>query len=156
MKSQTSKSLFSLASCSLLAGLLIAGCDSGTTTTTTPQPLPAADASEPAESVAEPAGEEVSEMEPSAEPVRQMWDEGKVHEAIYAKNPEYTGKAQMQIENGLVLGQVLPQANVKDISMLKGMPLLVLDLQGNPVSDISALKGMPLLELFLDKSFLQT
>ena len=83
----------------------------------------------------------------------QVWSEVKLHEAIRAKNPGYSGNGQFQIDNaGQVQAVALDNCGVTDLSSFQGMSLMALYLQGCAVADISPLKGMPLVELYLEKS----
>ncbi|MFT4588220.1 MAG: hypothetical protein ACI8QF_002321, partial [Limisphaerales bacterium] len=86
---------------------------------------------------------------PAPAPTKRQWTELELHEALHAKNPKYTGQGQFRIEGGLVLVAVLANCGIEDLSPLAGMPLVQLDLQGNPIRDISALKGAILMKLFL-------
>ncbi len=86
-------------------------------------------------------------------------------------NPDFDGKVEPTIENGVVTGLGFPKEHVSDISPvrvftklrainigqtqvseltpLKGMPLRYLNLFCTPVSDLSPLKGMPLVDIQL-------
>jgi HEAT repeat protein/Leucine-rich repeat (LRR) protein len=106
-------------------------------------------------------------------PAADFWtwfDEGgvireKLHGALKAKNPDYTGKGEFVVENGKVVAADLQQCGVvclaplgglpirklnivgdkvTDLSPLVGMKLSYINLDGNPLSDLSPLQGMPL------------
>ena len=82
-----------------------------------------------------------------------FWSDVKLHGAIRAKNPDYTGQGQFKIDEGgnpIAIG--LDNCNITDISALQGMKLQGLYLQACPIEDISVLKGMPLVELALEKT----
>ena len=72
------------------------------------------------------------------------------HKALSSRNPNYTGTGQLELVEGQPFVVRLENANVSDLSPLRGMPLKLLQLTGNPVSDLSPLKGMPLDGLYLD------
>lgn len=76
-----------------------------------------------------------------------------LEELLRAKNPEYKGGAQFQMDpSGMPVAMSLAGLPLEDISMLEGLPLERLDLSGTRVSDISALKGMPLDILALEQT----
>ena len=114
------------------------------------------------ESPAPPAAEQnaMPGVSPASEPIPapapgtpQIWSEVKLHEAIRAKNPGYSGNGQFQIDNaGQVQAIALDNCGVTDLSPFQGMSLMALYLQGCAVADITALAGMPLVELYLEKS----
>lgn len=90
-------------------------------------------------------GEEVPKDQRS---VREL-----LEELLRAKNPEYKGGAQFQMDpSGVPVAISLAGLPLEDISMLEGLPLERLDLSGTRISDISALKGMPLDILALEKT----
>jgi len=96
--------------------------------------------------------DQVSATEP-APAASSFWSEVRLHEAIRAKNPGYSGNGQFQIDSsGQVQAIALDNCGVTDLSPFRGMSLIALYLQSCAVADISPLKGMPLTELYLEKS----
>ena len=63
---------------------------------------------------------------------------------LKAKNPQFTGKADILKAGGKIRRVDLFKSGVGDISPLAGLPLRELILEDTKVSDISVLKGMPL------------
>lgn len=110
--------------------------------------------SQPVESLGNP----VEELRPETAPepplaLPQFWSEVKLHEIIRAKNPDYTGNGQFEIDGaGQVRAIALDNGGVTDLSPFQGMSLMALYLQGCAVPDITPLKGMPLVELYLENS----
>ena len=75
-----------------------------------------------------------------------------LHKALRARNPQYTGKANVESRDGGMEPFFidLSNAQITDLSPLKGLPLGLLRLDRNPVTDLSPLKDMPLQGLYLD------
>ncbi|MCC6882341.1 MAG: hypothetical protein WBE58_11640 [Verrucomicrobiales bacterium] len=95
----------------------------------------------------------VSAVDAPAEPPRRLWTEVTLHEAVRAKNPDYTGNGEFNLTpDGLPVAIGLGKCKVSDISFLRGMPLQALDLLECPVKDLSPIQGMPLVELYLEKT----
>lgn len=96
--------------------------------------------------------EPVAEGESQAKDAQPtFWSEVKLHEAIRAANPGYTGNGQFQIDpQGKVRAIALDNCGMSDLSPFQGMPLAALYLLGCDVPDISSLAGMPLVELYLE------
>lgn len=89
------------------------------------------------------------EATPPKAPV--FWSEVKLHEAIRARNPGYSGNGVFQIDGrGQVQAIALDNCGVSDLSPLKGMKLQAIYLQNCPVPRISELKEMPLVECYLE------
>lgn len=77
----------------------------------------------------------------------------RVTTALQAANPQLkTESIQWEPVDGLLVAAEFRDAGITDISPLKGLPLEVLGLAGNPVADLSPLSGMPLLELDLERT----
>jgi hypothetical protein len=72
--------------------------------------------------------------------------------AIKEKNPKFQGELAAEGEGGALRAVAIHDPGVEDISPLKGMPLVVLDLSGTHVTDISPIEGMPLENLFLEQT----
>ena len=70
--------------------------------------------------------------------------EDEVHEALRALNPRYRDDAQFQVKSGQIVALSLEKTQVKDISCLRGLKLLMLILSDTSITDISVLEGMPL------------
>ena len=83
-------------------------------------------------------------------PPRSDWTAENLHAALQAANADYQQNGQFHIEGGQVRSVTLAEAQVADLSSLKGMPLVSLDLRAAPVRDIGSVAGMPLVELYLD------
>jgi len=71
------------------------------------------------------------------------------HQRLRAANPGYAGRAQIQRQQGRIVAVGLREANVSDLSPLRGLPLQLLDLTATQVSDLSPLSGMRLVRLAL-------
>lgn len=71
---------------------------------------------------------------------------------LRAKNPGFTGEADILKAGGEIRRVSLFRSGVTDISPLEGLPLRELDLGGVPVHDIGLLKGMPLNTLILEET----
>lgn len=84
-------------------------------------------------------------------PASVFWSEVKLHEAIRAKNPGYTGEAAFQIDDqGQVRAAQLDRCGISDLSPFAGMELMAISLMACPVPDIAVLKGMPLVECYIE------
>ncbi len=109
--------------------------------------------SEQKETVAPPTETTIPESPPAPPAEPTFWSDVTLHRAIRSGNVGYSGNAQFQInQQGQPEAIILANCGVSNLDMLKGMPILMLDLQGCPVGNIDALKGMPLVELYLDKT----
>jgi hypothetical protein len=73
----------------------------------------------------------------------------ELHAALQAKNPNYTGAAQIQANGESIVAVDLRDTGVVDLSPLAGLPLAVLYAENTGVTDLSPLKGMRLVELSL-------
>lgn len=73
-----------------------------------------------------------------------------LEDAILAKNPGFSGQVGTQTDRGQIRALAINDPAVADISPLKGLPLLALDLRGCKVQDLTPLAGMPLRELYLE------
>lgn len=94
-----------------------------------------------------------SESEPPPTGRPRIWSEVKLHEAVRAANPGYTGNGQFQIDpNGQVQAIALDNCGVTDLSPFSGMRLQALYLLGCAVPDIDVLSGMPLVELYVEQT----
>ena len=91
-----------------------------------------------------------SEAMPKEPPAPIAWTEVALHKALREANVGYSGNGEFRIEGGRVSAIRLAQCGITNIGPLRGMPLMMLDLQACPISDISALEGMPMIELYLD------
>ena len=76
----------------------------------------------------------------------------KIQEILTRANPEYRGQGKFHQENGLIVAAEFPACGLRDLSPLRGLDLMALDLSGNPVREIRHLKGMPLRTLFLENT----
>ena len=76
----------------------------------------------------------------------------RIQEIIMRANPEYRGQGKFHQENGMITAAEFPSCGLRDLSPLKGLQLMALDLSGNPVREIRHLKGMPLRRLFLENT----
>lgn len=71
--------------------------------------------------------------------------------ALVAANPQLVKDAvQLTEDDGQIVRAEMPQAGVVSLEPLRGQPLQVLSLVGNPITDLSPLAGMPLVELDLE------
>ncbi len=121
----------------------------GEAPTETPAPEPAAEPDKPEPVAAEP------EKTPAPDPTPSFWTNVKIHDEIRKTNPDYTGNGQFGIDpQGQPRQIVLADCGIKDISFLKGMPLLqIVDLQKNPISDLKPLSGLKGLQnLYLENT----
>ena len=74
-------------------------------------------------------------------------------QAILRKaNPDYQGQGQFVEENGEIVGGQLPGCGLRDLSPLKGLKLMGLDISDNPVREIRHLNGMPLRSLYAENT----
>jgi Leucine-rich repeat (LRR) protein len=83
-------------------------------------------------------------------PAKDMTREMSVEELM--ENLGVGEKGQAQKIGGKIRKVSLVQTNVKDLSPLKDLELVMLDLTFCPVSDLSPLAGMPLEELYLEET----
>ncbi len=67
-------------------------------------------------------------------------------------NPDYQGQGRFNEENGEIIAGELPNCGLRDLSPLKGLKLMGLDVSGNPVREIRHLKGMPLRSLYAENT----
>ena len=81
-----------------------------------------------------------------------IWTQQLVHSALKEKNPNYNGRGQFKIENGLVVVAVLSGTGVTDLSPLRKMHVQILDLRGEQITDLSSLMGMSLTQLYLENT----
>ena len=77
---------------------------------------------------------------------------GQVQEILMRANPDYRGQGKLHEENGVIVAGEFPNCNLRDLSPLRGLSLMGLDLSGNPVREIRHLRGMPLRTLFLENT----
>ncbi len=77
---------------------------------------------------------------------------GQVQEILMRANPDYRGQVKLHEENGVIVAGEFPNCNLRDLSPLRGLSLMGLDLSGNPVREIRHLRGMPLRTLFLENT----
>ncbi len=70
-------------------------------------------------------------------------------------NPDYQGQGRFHEENGEILAGELPNCGLRDLSPLKGLKLMGLDLSGNPLREIRHLKGMPLRSFYAENTLLE-
>jgi Leucine-rich repeat (LRR) protein len=70
--------------------------------------------------------------------------------ALKAKNPGFTGPAQMQPISPELLVVAIQDPKLRDISPLARQRIGALDLSGCDVIDLSPLEGMPIMELYLE------
>jgi Leucine-rich repeat (LRR) protein len=83
--------------------------------------------------------EQIKQSRPS------LWINEQVHQAIKARNPNYSGNALFKIEKGKLIALDLTKTNVTDFSFLQSMQQLkILDLRGLPIRDLTPLKGVSL------------
>lgn len=139
----------------LALGLLLTGCGPGggreqrtAQESVAPGVAPSTNAPLIPERVSE-ASEPASATPTEAKPT---WTEASLHAAFKAKNPDYNGAGQFQIEDGRVIAAALPGTPVTDLSPLEGEPLRGLDLSQTPVSDLSFIAGAPIVELYLEQT----
>ena len=66
------------------------------------------------------------------------------------KNPKLTSEIGVEADEQAIRAVQINDPNLEDISPLKGLPLMLLDLRGSRVEDLSPLQGMPLRELYLE------
>jgi len=84
-----------------------------------------------------------------------IWTQQLVHSALKEKNPNYNGRGQFKIENGLVVVAVLSGTGVTDLSPLRKMHVQILDLRGEQITDLSSLMGMSLTQLYLENTVVE-
>ncbi len=77
---------------------------------------------------------------------------GQIQEILRRANPEYLGQGKLHEENGAIVAAEFPNCKLRDLSPLRGLSLMGLDLSGNPVREIRHLRGMPLRTLFLENT----
>jgi len=73
--------------------------------------------------------------------------EKDLHQKLKASNPSYTGNGKFDFENGRIVGVVLNNCGISDVTPLKGLPLRHLELWESKVRDLSPLFGMRLTRL---------
>ncbi len=77
----------------------------------------------------------------------------RVRAELAAKNPDLIAdRVLLEPRDGVLALAELRDAGLRDISPLRGLPLEVLGLAGNPLVDLSPLQGMPLVELDLERT----
>jgi len=76
----------------------------------------------------------------------------QIQEILMRANPEYRGQGKLHEENGVIVAAEFPNCKLRDLSPLRGLSLMGLDLSGNPVREIRHLRGMPLRTLFLENT----
>ncbi|MGE0377450.1 MAG: leucine-rich repeat domain-containing protein [Planctomycetaceae bacterium] len=84
-------------------------------------------------------------------PARKIIDDPRAMTIAELRERLHIGNAgEIQKVGGQIVAMDLRGTGVKDISVLKGLPLRELYLEQNPITDITALAGMPLDKLYLD------
>lgn len=102
--------------------------------------------------------QEGQELPPSPKQLEEKADPtespgvGQVQEILMRANPDYRGQGKLHEENGVIVAGEFPNCNLRDLSPLRGLSLMGLDLSGNPVREIRHLRGMPLRTLFLENT----
>lgn len=76
----------------------------------------------------------------------------QLHRQLKAANPSYNNQGKFRLRQGQVVAAVLRNADVEDLTPLKGLPLRGIDLYGNPITDVQALEGMPLQAVYLENT----
>ncbi len=90
---------------------------------------------------------------PEEPPTPQVYSEVGMHKAIREANSGYTGNGQFAIEGGQVYALSLADCNISDITPLRGLPLMEVDLSGNPLENLGPLRGMTeLRKLYLERT----
>ena len=94
-----------------------------------------------------------SATQPEKKPVpKESAGVGQIQEILRRANPEYRGQGKLHEENGVIVAAEFPNCKLRDLSPLRGLSLMGLDLSGNPVREIRHLRGMPLRTLFLENT----
>ena len=94
-----------------------------------------------------------SPTQPEKKPVpKESAGVGQIQEILMRANPEYRGQGKLHEENGAIVAAEFPNCKLRDLSPLRGLSLMGLDLSGNPVREIRHLRGMPLRTLFLENT----
>jgi hypothetical protein len=94
-----------------------------------------------------------SPTQPEEKPVpKESPGVGQIQEILMRANPEYRGQGKLHEENGVIVAAEFPGCKLRDLSPLRGLSLMGLDLSGNPVREIRHLRGMPLRTLFLENT----
>ena len=94
-----------------------------------------------------------SPSQPEEKPVsKESAGVGQIQEILRRANPEYRGQGKLHEENGVIVAAEFPNCKLRDLSPLRGLSLMGLDLSGNPVREIRHLRGMPLRTLFLENT----
>lgn len=76
---------------------------------------------------------------------KEEWSIARVHALITEKNLAYKNEAQCVVESGKLIALDLSAASLTDFSFLKSMKTLgVLDLRGTSIRNLSVIRGLPL------------
>ena len=123
---------------------LFAGCG-GAETSKTESTKPVASSEE--------SGEEIIEVPtPTPEQDRVVEEPQMLTPAELRQRMKANRNAVFNMGGGKIREAHLSKSGVTDITLLKGLPLRVVDLMGLPISDIRALEGMPLKKLYLENT----
>jgi Leucine-rich repeat (LRR) protein len=102
----------------------------------------------------------VSGVDPDDEPETKLvtsedFNLDVIHKALASVNSNYNGRGQFNYVDGFGFGVQLGGTGVVDLSPLKGLSIVALDLQNTGVYNLEPLRGMPIQELFLEKTLVE-
>lgn len=93
------------------------------------------------------------EVTPSV-PTFSSRSEAEIRDILRKTNSSYTGGGRFHLDEAgkEIIAALLPSCRLKDLSALKGLKLVEIDLSDNPVADLRFLRGMPIQAMYLEKT----